>query len=126
MKPPEHEDGGPVSRTAAIEDPSRPKPDCHSASVNSSDLEELARAYVVAADAEHEAKQARIDARDRLLERAQVGFEFEGVRVLQRNCWRLTPEASAKMAATRAELIEAGEAEAVPTIVAYRIGREEE
>jgi hypothetical protein len=38
MKPPEHEDGGPVSRTAAIEDPSRPKPDCHSASVNAAQV----------------------------------------------------------------------------------------
>jgi hypothetical protein len=41
MKPPEHEDGGPVSRTAAIEDPSRPKPERNSASVNASDLEDI-------------------------------------------------------------------------------------
>jgi hypothetical protein len=38
MKPPEHEDGGPVSRTAAVEDPSRPKPDCHSASVKAEQM----------------------------------------------------------------------------------------
>jgi hypothetical protein len=33
MKPPEHESGGPRKGTAAIEDPSRPKPDCHSEAV---------------------------------------------------------------------------------------------
>jgi hypothetical protein len=33
MKPPEHESGATVASDAAIEDPSRPKPDCHSEAV---------------------------------------------------------------------------------------------
>ena len=99
---------------------------CQLASVKAPDLEQLARAYVAAADAEHEAKLARIEARDRLIEHAAPGFEFEGVRVTQRNCWCLTPEASAIIATTRAGLIEAGQAERVTSVVATRIGREEE
>lgn len=43
MKPPEHKDGGSVSETAAVEDPSRPKPDCHSEIVNR--LRQCARFY---------------------------------------------------------------------------------
>ncbi len=125
MKPPQ-------SRTAittgmtAVEGPSRPKPDCHSASVNASDLEQLARAYVMAADAEHAAKLARLEARDRLIECVPIGFESEGVRVQRRNCWKLNPEAVAEMTSLRAALIDEGKAELVPTIIAVRIGREEE
>jgi hypothetical protein len=126
MKPP-NESGAHVAADAALcVKPNRPKSDCLQEIVKAPDLEQLARAYAAAADAEHEAKLARLEARDRLLERVQPGFEFEGVRVLERNSWRLTPEASAKLATTRAELIEAGQAERVSIVVAYRIGREEE
>ncbi len=41
MKPPEHEDGGPRKGTAAVEDRAKTKtPDCHSESVNSSEVEQ--------------------------------------------------------------------------------------
>lgn len=127
MKPPENKSGDHVAAVAALcVKPNRPKSDCPSAIVNGSDLEQLARAYAAAADAEHEAKLARIEARDRLVQHAGPGFEFEGVRVYERHCWRLTPEASTKLAATRAQLIEAGEAERISTVMACRVGREEE
>lgn len=124
MKPPE-------SRTAitagmtAVEGPNRPKPGCHSPTVKA-DIEQLARAYVMAADAEHAAKLARLEGRDRLIQAAPVGFEFAGVRVMKRNCWKLNPEAVAEMTSLRAALIDEGKAELVPTIIAVRIGREEE
>jgi len=127
MKPPDPmRNGGPVSKAAArVEKPAK-VPDVLAEAVKIPGLEQLARAYAAAADAEHEAKLARIEARDRLIEHAAPGFEFEGVRVTQRNCWRLTPEASAIIATTRAGLIEAGQAERVTSVVATRIGREEE
>jgi hypothetical protein len=127
MKPP-NKNGDPVAEAAVpcVKPSETENARCQLASVKASDLEQLARAYVAAADAEHEAKLARIEARDRLIEHAAPGFEFEGVRVTQRNCWRLTPEASAIIATTRAGLIEAGQAERVTSVVATRIGREEE
>jgi hypothetical protein len=127
MKPP-NKNGDPVAEAAVpcVKPSETENARCQLASVKAPDLEQLARAYAAAADAEHEAKLARLEARDRLLERVQPGFEFEGVRVLERNSWRLTPEASAKLSTTRAELIEAGQAERVSIVVAYRIGREEE
>ena len=94
--------------------------------VKADDLEQLARAYAKAADAEHEAKQARIMARDRLIERAPVGFESESVRVLKRNCWKLNDEAVAELTAARAALIEDGKADLVATVIAVRIGREDQ
>lgn len=89
-------------------------------------MEQLARAYVMAADAEHAAKLARLEARDRLIQAAPVGFEFAGVRVQRRNCWKLNQDAVAEMTSLRAALIEEGKAELVPTVIAVRIGREEE
>ena len=95
-------------------------------SVKADDLEQLARAYAKAADAEHAAKLARIMARDRLIERAPIGFESESVRVIKRNCWKLNDEAVAEMTATRAALIEDGKADLVATAIAVRIGREDQ
>ena len=124
MKPPTAKrNGGPVSRTAAIVNPAKDL-DALEESVN--DLEQLARAYVTAADAEHTAKLSRIEARDRLIQAAPVGSEFVGVRVLKRNCWKLNDEAVAEMTATRAALIEDGKAELVATVIAVRIGREDQ
>ena len=94
--------------------------------VKADDLEQLARAYVAAADAEHAAKLARIEARDRLIQAAPVGSEFVGVRVIKRNCWKLNDEAVAEMTATRAALIEDGKADLVATVIAVRIGREDQ
>ena len=98
----------------------------HAGSVKAADLEQLARAYAKAADAEHAAKLARIMARDRLIERAPIGFESESVRVIKRNCWKLNDEAVAEMTATRAALIEDGKADLVATVIAVRIGREDQ
>jgi hypothetical protein len=125
MKPPnKNKSGDHVAAAAAcMNEPN--KPDCYSPPVKA-ELEDLAWAYVAAADAEHAAKLARIEARDRLIQAAPVGSEFEGVRVQKRNCWKLNDEAVAEMTATRAALIEAGKAELVPSVVAIRIGREEE
>lgn len=125
MHPPENGSGGPASGTAAM-NPSQAKPVEVVTAVKADDLEQLARTYAAAADAEHAAKLARIEARDRLVERAFVGFESSGVRVQKRNCWKLNDEAVAEMTATRAALIEEGKAELVPTVIAVRVGREEE
>lgn len=92
---------------------------------NTPDLATLARSYAAAADAEHRAKLARIEARDLLLSHAPAGFELAGVRVSKRSTWKLTPEGSKQLAAARAEIIEAGEAERVTALVAIRIGRED-
>ena len=124
MKPPKSRTAI-TARMTAVEAPSRPKPDCPLTSVKA-EIEQLARAYVMAADAEHAAKLARIEARDRLVECAPIGFEFEGVRVQRRNCWKLTEEAVAEMTAVRVALIEEGKAELIPTVIAVRIGRETE
>ena len=124
MKPP-NGSGGPVSRTAAM-NPDQAKPVEVVTAVKADDLEQLARTYAAAADAEQAAKLARIEARDRLVERAFVGFESSGVRVQRRNCWKLNDEAVAAMTATRAALIAAGKADFVPSVIAVRIGREEE
>ena len=120
MKPPN--ENGDLS-AAAIANPAKDV-DALGESVN--DLEQLARAYVAAADAEHAAKLARIEARDRLIQAAPVGSEFFGVRVLKRNCWKLNDEAVAEMTATRTALIEQGKAEMVATVIAVRIGREDQ
>ena len=125
MKPPENRTAATTGMTA-VEGPDRPKPDCHSEAVKADDHKELARAYVAAADAEHAAKLVRIEARDRLIAAAPVGSEFEGVRVQKRNFWRLNPDAVDEMTSLRAALIEEGKAELVPSVVAIRIGREEE
>ena len=113
-----------TTRMTAVDDRAA-KPDCHSMAVNA-DIEQLARAYVMAADAEHAAKLSRLEARDRLIQQAPIGFEFEGVRVQRRNCWKLNPEAVAEMTSLRAALIDEGKAELVPTVIAVRIGREEQ
>ena len=127
MKPPNPKrNGGSVSEAAACVEPNRPRPDELGESVKAADLEQLARAYVAAADAEHGAKLARIEARDRLIQAAPVGSEFFGVRVLKRNCWKLNDEAVAEMTATRTALIEQGKAEMVATVIAVRIGREDQ
>jgi len=125
MKPPDPKrNGDPRKEVAAHINPSEAKPDELDESVN--DLEQLARAYAKAADAEHAAKLARIMARDRLIERAPIGFESESVRVIKRNCWKLNDEAVAEMTATRAALIEDGKADLVATVIAVRIGREDQ
>ena len=127
MKPPDiKRNGDPRKEVAAAMNPSprQQAVDVLGESVN--DLEQLARAYAKAADAEHEAKQARIMARDRLIECAPVGFESESVRVIKRNCWKLNDEAVAQMTATRAALIEDGKADLVATVIAVRIGREDQ
>lgn len=127
MKPPNPKrNGGPVSRTAACVKPNRPRPDELDASVKAADLEQLARAYAKAADAEFAAKLARIMARDRLIECAPIGFECESVRVIKRNCWKLNDEAVAEMTATRTALIEDGKADLIATVIAVRIGREDQ
>jgi hypothetical protein len=126
LKPPDpNENGDPVSKATAHMITTSPKEvDALGGSVN--DLEQLARAYAKAADAEHAAKLARIMARDRLIECAPIGFECESVRVIKRNCWKLNDEAVAEMTATRAALIENGKAELVATVIAVRIGREDQ
>jgi hypothetical protein len=48
------------------------------------------------------------------------------VRVIKRNCWKLNDEAVAEMTATRAALIEDGKADLVATVIAVRIGREDQ
>ena len=127
MKPPNPKrNGGPVSRTAACVKPNRPRPDELDASVKAADLEQLAHAYAKAADAEHAAKLARIMARDRLIECAPIGFECESVRVIKRNCWKLNDEAVAEMTATRTALIEGGKADLIATVIAVRIGRQDQ
>lgn len=124
MKPPQKRTAAPEG-TAAVDDRANRILDCHSPAVKG-DLEQLARAYVMAADAEHAAKLARLEARDRLVQVAPVGFDSAGVRVMKRNCWKLNPDAVAEMTSLRAALIEEGKAELVPTVIAVRIGREEE
>jgi len=124
MKPPNPKrNGGPVSEAAAIVNPAK---DLDVLGESVKDLEQLARAYVAAADAEHAAKLARIEARDRLIQAAPVGSECVGVRVMKRNCWKLNDEAVAEMTATRTALIEDGKADLVATVIAVRIGREDQ
>ena len=122
MKPPGKRDGGPRKETAAASS-KQPKLDKSCKGVKAR-LRLLARDYAVAAHTARQAEQARLEARQRLLESAPEKYKGEGVTVFRRPHWQLTAEGKDALRAHKAQLVAQGMAELIimPTISLWRKG----